>query len=66
MWRITTTTGYCMQPTNSYDGFPDIKSPMYLRDAEDFTDVFPKLLEVMDDLYDDFLYEYENATLCGE
>ena len=45
---------------------PSSRSPMYLRDAEDFTDVFPKLLEVMDDLYDDFLYEYENATLCGE
>ena len=27
---------------------------------------FRRLLEVMDDLYDDFLYEYENATLCGE
>ena len=50
----------------AYDGFAVIKSSMYLRDAEDFTDVFPKLLEVMDDLYDDFLYEYENATLCGE
>ena len=57
---------YKTAKVEAYDGFAVIKSSMYLRDAEDFTDVFPKLLEVMDDLYDDFLYEYENATLCGE
>ena len=57
---------YKTDKVEAKDGFAVIKSSMYLRDAEDFTDVFPKLLEVMDDLYDDFLYEYENATLCGE
>ena len=31
-----------------------------------FENVFPKLLEVMDDAYEDFIREYENARMCGE
>ena len=50
----------------AYDGFAIITSSMYLRHASAFQDVFHKLLEVMDDLYDDFIQEYENATLCGQ
>lgn len=50
----------------AYDGFAIITSSMYLRHASAFQDVFHKLLEVMDDLYDDFIQEYENATLCRQ
>ena len=48
------------------DGFAVIKSSMYLRRAAAFENVFPKLLEVMDDAYEDFIREYENTRMCGE
>ena len=48
------------------DEYAIIKSSLYLYRASALTDVFFKILEVMDNAYDDFTYEYNNASLCGE
>ena len=57
---------YKTAKVEAYDDFAVIKSSMYLRRASAFEDVFDKLLEVMDDVYEDFVPEYKNARLCGE
>lgn len=48
------------------DEYAVIKSALYLYRASALTDVFFKVLEVMDDAYDDFEYEYYNAPLCRQ
>lgn len=44
-----------------YDEGAGIKSQMYLKSWEAFADVFYKMMEVIDNVYTDFVYEYENA-----
>ncbi len=49
------------------DGFAVIKSSPCISAVPPLSkNVFPKLLEVMDDAYEDFIREYENARMCGE
>lgn len=57
---------YKMVKVEPLDDHAVIKSSMYLYDASALTDVFFKILEVMDNAYDDFTYEYTHASLCGE